>query len=359
MPQNDKDYAVVIGIKDYPAFDTDNPLTGPENDARAFHDWLISADGGDVPSANVELIISSKFGPPFADAKSARPIVNEIQIAFENLQDIAARNEATGDGYRVGRRLYIYMSGHGFAPTFEETGLLMANATPERVGATYHVLGQYTADWFFKARCFEEVFLFMDCCREVFPVQGFNKSFKELNASGAITQVKRFYGLATMWSGVAKEKDIDGMRRGVFTDALIKGLKGSACNPNTGNLTALSLKNFIYTAMDGVSGDDTQLTDPALKPEMKFYPEINEGFLIKKTKVPEFDVKINFPPPAVGQDVQILDGADIETVIKSASHAPAVWQVELKRGKYLILVVAAGLKKVIHVDGTGGLDVSF
>ena len=48
----------------------------------------------------------------------------------------------------------------------------MANATPERVGSTYHVLGQYTADGFFKARCFEEVFLFMDCCREVFPRAG-------------------------------------------------------------------------------------------------------------------------------------------------------------------------------------------
>ena len=111
MPQNDKDYAVVIGIKDYPAFDADNPLTGPENDAQAFYDWLISADGGDVPSANVELIISSKCGSPFADARTARPIVNEIQNAFENLQDIAARNEDKGNGYRVGRRLYIYMSG--------------------------------------------------------------------------------------------------------------------------------------------------------------------------------------------------------------------------------------------------------
>jgi hypothetical protein len=357
MPLNDKDYAVIIGIKDYPAFDTANPLAGPENDAQSFHDWVVSPDGGDVPPANAELIISSKCGSPFADARTARPIVNEIQSAFENLQDIAARNENKGNGYRVGRRLYIYMSGHGFAPTFEETGLLMANATPERAGSTYHVLGQYTADWFFKARCFEEVFLFMDCCREVFAVQGFNKSFKELNASGAVTQVKRFYGLATMWSGVAKEKDIDGVRRGVFTDALIKGLKGAACNPNTGNLTALSLKNFIYTAMNSVSGCDPQLTDPALKPEMKFYPDIGEGFLIKQTEVPEFDVKINFPPQAVGQNAQILDGADVTTVVESAKNAPALWQVELKRGKYLIL--AAGLQKIVHVDGTGGLDVSF
>jgi Caspase domain len=358
MPQNDQDYAIVIGIKDYPAFDNDNPLKGPENDARAFYNWIISPDGGDVPLGNVSLITSSLCGSPFADHRSARPIVNEIQTAFTDLQDIAARNSHNGGGYRVGRRLYLYMSGHGFAPTFEETGLLMANATPERVGSTYHVLGQYTADWFFKARCFEEVFLFMDCCREIFPVQGFNKSFKEINFPSAITQVKRFYGLATMWSGVAKEKDINGERRGVFTDTLIKGLEGAACNPNNGNLTALSLKNFICTAMNNTSDGHPQLNDPALKPEIKFYPEINEGFLIKNTSVPDFEVNITFPAAAVGENVQILDGTDVSTVVESETNAPEIWQIRLSRGKYLIQVLTVGLQKIIHIDGTGGIDVN-
>jgi hypothetical protein len=145
----------------------------------------------------------------------------------------------------------------------------------------------------------------------------------------------------------------------VFTYALIKGLEGAACNPKTGNLTALSLKNFIYTAVKDIYSQDgdPQLTDPALEPEMDFYPNINEGFLIKETKVPEFDVKINFPPPAVGKEVEILDGADASTVVESIDKAPKIWKVKLKRGKYLVL--ASGLKKIIHVDGTGGLDVKF
>lgn len=358
MPQNEKDYAVVIGIKDYPAFDGVNPLKGPENDARAFYNWLISKKGGWLKKENVALIVSSEFGAPFQNPKTARPVVNEIQGAFEDLQDKAAANQAKGDGYQVGRRLYIYMSGHGFAPTFEETGLLMANATPERAGATYHILGQYTADWFFKAKCFEEVFLFMDCCREVFPVQGFNKSFKELNAKGAITQVKRFYGLATMWSGVAKEKDIDGQRRGLFTDALIKGLEGAACNPNTGNVTALSLKNYIHTAMESPvqENGDAHINDPALKPEMNFYPNISEGFLIKQIdEVPEFDVAITFPAGAVGKKAEILDG-DFN-VRETEETAPAVWKLKLTRGKYLLQ--AQDLREVILVDGTGDVNVSF
>lgn len=362
MPQNTEDYAVVIGIKDYPAFDKDdNRLEGPENDAQSFYDWLTAKEGGDVPSQNVKLITSTNSGSPFKkDADDARPIVNEVQRAFENLQKIAAQNDVDKNGYRVGRRLYIYMSGHGFAPTFEETGLLMANATPDRAGPTYHVLGHYTADWFFRARCFEEVFLFMDCCREVFEVLGLNKSFSDRNGSGAITQVKRFYGLATMWSGIAREKDIDGVRRGVFTHALIKGLEGAACNPNTGKLTALSLKNFIYNAMKTNSqGITSPSNESALDPEMEFYPNINEGFLIKETKVPEFEVKIHFPPAAVGKTAQILDGSDITTVAKNVSNAPDVWQVELTRGKYLIQVLTAGLQKIVHVDGTGGLDVNF
>src|SRR4051812_32471991 len=112
MP-NDKDHAVVIGIKDYPAFDADNPLLGPENDAEAFHDWLISATGGDVPSSNAKLIASKNYSRPFANASVARPMVIDIQSAFEDLQTIASENEDKGNGYQVGRRLYIYMSGHG------------------------------------------------------------------------------------------------------------------------------------------------------------------------------------------------------------------------------------------------------
>lgn len=360
MAKNDKDHAIVVGIKDYPAFDSDNPLQGPENDARAFRDWLVSKKGGDVPKENVSLIVSGDYGPPFTGPKVARPIVTDIQVAFENLQDLAEENRAAGNGYQVGRRLYIYLSGHGFAPTFEETALLMANATPQRVGPVYHVLGPYTANWFFRVRFFEEVFLFMDCCRELFVSQGFNKSFKEMNSPGAITKVKRFYGLATKWSGIARERDVDGVRRGIFTDVLIKGLDGAAADTTTGDVTALSLKNFIYNAMDETpaNGPDPS-NNPDIGPDLDFYPNAGDGFLIKKTAVPRFPVSIRFAAQIEGEAAEVRDGSDFSKVLAIKKNVPPVWELKLPRGKYLIQVLSRGLQKIVTVSGTGGVDVQF
>lgn len=356
MPTNDRDHAVIIGIKDYPAFDKVNPLLGPENDAVEFHKWLVSPKGGAVPRKNTELIISRKYGAPFKDPTEAKPMVNDIQSAFERLQAKAETNSMEGQGYQVGRRLYIYMSGHGFAPSLEETGLLMANATPNHVGSVYHVLGHYTADWFFKARCFEEIFLFMDCCRELFQIQGYNKSFNEVIATEAI-QVRRLYGMATGWSGLAREKDVNGVRRGVFTHALINGLQGAAANP-TGALTALSLKNYIYTAFSDVGQNGSgSATEPQIGPEITFYPDIGEGFTIKQTEVPKFKINVSVPANAIGQTIQILDGADVLKVILEKRVTKPIWALKLSRGKYLIQALAAGLQKVIVVDGTGDVNV--
>ena len=355
MPEND--YGVVIGIKDYPAFDAHNPLLGPENDAQDFYNWVTKPNGGGVPIHNVKLILTRDYGPPFPTPGAARPMVMDIQSAFEDLQTLAERNEKAGNGYRVGRRLYIYMSGHGFAPTVEDTGLLMANATPDKVGAIYHILGRYTADWFFKARCFEEVFLFMDCCREVFTVQGLNKSFSDQIVPGAIGQVKRFYGLATMWSGLAREVNINGKRRGVFTNALVRGLEGAACNAS-GKITALSLKNYIYSVLnDGNLNGAASSNDLSLGPEISFFPDINEGFTITETPLPEFAVNINVAAAAIGKKAEIMDGSDGFRIVEETDLLDTRWTVNLKRGKYLAQVLATGVQKIFSVDGTGGFDV--
>jgi hypothetical protein len=47
---NDKDYAVVVGISKYGSRPN---LEGPEADAQAFADWLLSETGGGLPEDNV------------------------------------------------------------------------------------------------------------------------------------------------------------------------------------------------------------------------------------------------------------------------------------------------------------------
>ena len=105
---NDKDYAVIIGVKDYEGLTI---LNGPETDATSFRDWVIDTDGGDVPAANCTLIIS--------EPDPVTPLQHDVDFAF---RDIFKKLRATNT---AGRRLYFYFSGHGLGITWDETALAL------------------------------------------------------------------------------------------------------------------------------------------------------------------------------------------------------------------------------------------
>ncbi len=268
------------------------------------------------------------------------------------------KNQGEGRGLRIGRRLYLYMSGHGFTPRDDQTGLLTANATRMRVGPGFHILGQYNADWFYKAGCFDEIVLFMDCCREIYQVPALNMPYRDLIDEDAVNRVKRFYAFGTKWSRLSREKKIDGVIHGVFTAALLKGLKGAACEPNSGGqITVDSLRNFLYNNMKNFL-TPKELTDPDI-PKEPDIPNFGSSFVLATVPVPKYPVTIHVPPDLVGKKAEILDGKDFN-VVESTTAAPPVWPVSLERGKYLAEVLGDGLRRTtITVSGTGGVDVSF
>ena len=117
------DYAVVTGINWYPGL---SHLDGPVNDAINIRAWLLDAAGGDVPEENIKMVLS----PPTPDAmnrSNAKPARDMIIEAFESILD---QKDYKG---KIGRRLYMYMSGHGFAPQVDDAALLLANATPRYI----------------------------------------------------------------------------------------------------------------------------------------------------------------------------------------------------------------------------------
>src|SRR5262245_20513430 len=99
-----KDHAIVVGIRRCPAL---GDLNGPENDARDFEQWLLDPAGGDVPPANVRRILSSDFAPN-ANPLDDKPTTAELESAFDALYDRGDQN-----GGKTGRRLYVYLAGHG------------------------------------------------------------------------------------------------------------------------------------------------------------------------------------------------------------------------------------------------------
>jgi hypothetical protein len=143
------DHAIVIGVSRYPYL---GDLDGPENDANAVIEWLRDPKGGGVPKRHIYPVTSSQFSHP------PRPGSDDVYDAFDPIIKLAAQKWP----YPAGRRLYIFMAGHGLGPTAHDATLLMANAAPRRLG--HNVSGRKVAGHFSQYRYFEDVTSRRSCC---------------------------------------------------------------------------------------------------------------------------------------------------------------------------------------------------
>lgn len=227
------DHALVVGINLYPAL---GDLGGAENDARAFAAWLAHPRGGNVPNANISLIVSSDHAQPGTHL-DARPQIADIERVFDSyfLRGM--------DAGRAGRRLYLYFAGHGFAPDLEDAALFMANAAKGMTG--YHVTGRPYANWFRKAGYYDEVVLFMDCCRDVYKrARPRMPPYEDITATNP---GERFFAFATKWSRKAREGPwgYDATTRGIFTLTLLEALRNGAPRDANGQVRANDLEAYV------------------------------------------------------------------------------------------------------------------
>ena len=366
------DRALIVGIKTYPEL---GDLEGPERDARAFRDWVVDSKGGGVPAKNVKLILSSDFAPA-AIATNALPTVIEVQRALEDFQELAQKSQDAGTGRRVGRRLYLYLAGHGFSPEANETALLMANAARSRAGAIYHTLGTYNAGWFYRAGYFDEIFLFMDCCREICSAPSLNKPWADEVDGTAPDRCRYFYGFGTKWSRLSRERPMppDNAVRGVFTTALLKGLNGAAADPAdpSGVITAESLEAYLFTYMkEFLAPDDLKNADVPKEPDVDFRPRQPprqivvarttprpQGVLDRLLDIvhtaaptaPKYTVVFDVAPASQGKPARVVQGIDGTTPVATSAALPAQWSVTLERGTYLA-AVDSGAPTVVEVSG--------
>ena len=341
----DADWAIVVGVWLYPGL---ADLSGPENDAVAFAKWVRRPGPGNIPPEQVNLILSSDFAPPFPDVDNAKPTRDRIEAAFDQLDLVAQQNKQQGNGLRVGRRLYLYFAGHGFAPILDESALLMANATRTRV--RYHVAGKSWANWFYKAGYFDEVVLLMDCCRENYPSSPVNPvGYGDIAGANL---GKRLFGFGTKWKKVSWERQMsDGKIHGVFTTALLAGLNGAAAHPDTGLVTANSLRNYLLNYMrDFLSAEDRQNPDVEEEPDVNDLDNAGDNMVFAAVPPPRYNVQIQFPAAAAGKTFNLLDNK-FQPVASTIANG-AAWAVPLARGTYMVEVVGTGQQKVFDVRGT-------
>lgn len=208
------DYAIVIGIDHYPELES---ISGAVRDARAFRDWL-TASG--VPEQNVALLASE------GGVKKS-----EIEDAFD---DLVKRDMP------VGRRLYLYMTGAGIQLDVEEFVFIASDTSPQMLKG---IAVRAYADWFTRARAFEEVVLIADVRRTILirphvPGPPYDSIQSELPAA-------KFY---VMSKGP----------RGALTGILLDGLSGAAAGKD-GTLDSEMLGSYLYGEWNHVAGEAPEI----------------------------------------------------------------------------------------------------
>lgn len=329
------DRAIVVGINHYPVLGENGEnkdLEGPENDARAFCEWLMLPTGGALDKSAVITVASAN-----SPQDGPTPTTATIDKAFESIIDQAEQ------GQHGGRRLYLFFAGHGFASSSEDVNLLMANATRRRTG--HHIAGRKYVEWFRAAALFKEIVLFMDCCREIqqtMPVRPV-----PWNATSNPPPSRVFIAYATGFAMASRERpsraDPAGAVRGRFTEALITGLQTGV--DDQGRVTAKSLRNFVTNALGAESQAENENANTKQTPE---FPVGADDDFVFAAQGQGFELVVTFQP---GETPTLLDGT-LGVIAPTESHATrAVWR-GLRPGLFKLQTSAAS--KLIEVSGSGG-----
>src|SRR5262249_7620473 len=295
---------------------------------------------------------SSNF-QPMAPGAALRKPTEEVAGAFDRLQ---AESFRPGLPKRLGRRLYVYAAGHGAGLPFQndpdrsDAALLLADANP---GNATHVMTKIRALYFLNAGIFDEIAVFMDCCRQPVSLNPSYPSYLNANAIDLLDGERRtFFAFATKWGLNTREKPFNGVTRGVFTTALMAGLKGAAADPG-GTITSSSLRNYLLLHMKDLLTAAEQ-ADPDM-PKRPDVPPPAVDLVFATVPPPRVKVIVSFPANAAGQSIRVR-GDGFKTVASGVTVAGTPWQPQdpLPRGGYLVDIAAMQLEQGFTLVGDEG-----
>lgn len=341
MAVNDHDWAVVISVSEYEGASAQPPwitkLKGPDKDAAAITEWLTSPEGGGLPAENVMQVPS-----PFPPSASGIPKQLEIVEAFNELAELPT------DAYnqRSGRRLYVYVSGHGLVgQSRHDVAVITAEATFED---GMNVLITSWLDWFWYAARFEEYVLWVDtCATRVPPSIELRPCDRDRETRADAAQGDLLIIFAAGFNYTSVENELEGDWHGVFTHALLKGLKGAAGSP----VTTQALKTYLFNSMKTFM-TDAQRRNPQVAKE-PWFEQAADLELAAPAAQQTFTATTRFPPECVGKRVTVSVNAT-SPLVADETLAAEEWKLELPVGAYAVYVPELGLQAAFQV--TGGQD---
>jgi hypothetical protein len=347
MAVNNDHYAIVVGLSGYPVLGDPPPsnLNGPVNDAIDVEKWLIDPKGGGLPKANVTRVLSPKQVPP-----AGAPVRDDIQKAFVDLADQAELKRSQTGSPLLGRRLYIYVSGHGFSPKLNQGCLLAGNAGGNAMGNNVFV-----TEWFQQfqdAGYFFETVLWMDCCMNRDRDQASAPTYQpRVSGSPAGPSFAAFAARRPLRA--VEQADSKGEYHGVFTTVLLEGLRGAAANPY-GMVTGRSLADWLRNAQPGrlLPAD---LANPSVSKEPEVLKEDQALVLGRGLKPTPYDVVLVIPG-GQGKKWKLWSGRPVSS---RSGTVPASEKVKraLAPGLYVIEVPELRLRQGFEVTGPAELTI--
>ena len=344
MATNLNDYALVIGINDYPSF---RGLQGALEDARSFAAWLAdTATGGGVPAAQSRTVYSSPT--------PTRPIQDDIDDELETLLKLAK----TAGG---GRRCYLYFSGHGLSQNKFSTDLCLARWSESRRNLALD--SQDYLKVILDSGRFTEVVFLMDCCRvRKVNARGLPCTVGFPKPADGAGKARTFIANASEVFNPAFEAAVEAATgsppvvRGHFTQALLEALRGGAAAPG-GGVSASGLKAYLERETPRIARDH----------DHEQHSEVDNGLLAAPEPIfgsaPPPDpgrlaaVTIRFRPDRTAEVV--LEGPDLAEIRRGpAGSGP--WTLQLGPGQHVLTDQATGEERSVKVrPGTEVLDVEF
>jgi hypothetical protein len=338
---NAEDWAIIAGINYYPAFTN---LRGPVNDAKEFERWTLRR--GFVPKDQVKFV--SGPGEPPRSLEEAMPTRDQLGDRFQELVDAASSKKY----HRLGRRLYVFLSGHGIVatlasiPDYREAALLMANAGAKTLGR--HIGARAHAEWFRALGVFDEVVLIADCCRDL-----------EDNVPPAIPDLPKwrpqrpagrpFYAFPTMLGSKAFERGFGNPEtvRGIFSYVVVDALNNSKLYNAQGALPASVLEKHLYITVPNLTGKQN--------PIVEYLHDGDDIIFAKWFHRDRQKIEIKFDPPCPGGIADLFRGVGSGKPLDS-SPSDQAWSDDLDAG-FLYKVAIRGTNRSRLFEVTGNDEV--
>ena len=326
------DHGIIVGIDTYPGISN---LKGPCNDAEKFFEWLTDPAKGGADSGNVQMVRSSDFDTPNS-VSDAHPACSELYQLFRPFAEKAL------EGTHHDGRLFLYVAGHGFADSQNPDSAALYSAEAS-IAFPVHLAMQAWASFARLHWVFDEVILISDACRDSLMLnQVVPPPLPVFPAHANASKVKHFEGYGAGYNQKAREREFDGVTRGIFTEAMMDALEKAKPN-RLGRVTGSVIKAHIHNVISAKAGPVT--IEP---PDIRVNDDMDVLFIERQT-TPGSETTFITGPEHRGHKLVIESWPDVDVAhaVIGAGHTV----LPLKPGLYRARIVETGDKTTFEVPG--------